>query len=40
MIVKEAKVEEKDESEKINAAETLKAVENAVEAAGLEDGEE
>ncbi len=40
MIVASAKVEEKDESEKINAAETLKAVENAVENAGLEDEEE
>ncbi len=40
IIVASAAVEEKDESEKINAAETLKAVENAVEAAGLEDGEE
>ncbi|MBR3739695.1 MAG: trigger factor [Clostridia bacterium] len=39
LIVASAKVEEKDESEKINASETLQAVENAVEAAGL-DGEE
>ena len=40
MIVKEAKVEEKDESERVNAAETLKAVEEAAQAAGLDDEEE
>ncbi len=40
MIVAGAQVEEKDESEKINASETLQAVENAVEAAGLDSEEE
>ena len=40
LIVASAKVEEKDESEKINAAETIKAVEDAVENAGLDKEEE
>ena len=40
LIVASAQVEEKDEGEKIDAADTLKAVEDAVAAAGLEDGEE
>ena len=37
LIVAEAKVEEKDESERIDAAETLKAVENAAAAAEIQD---
>ena len=40
LIVSSAEVEEKDEGERINAAETLKAVEEAAEAAGLEDDQE
>lgn len=40
LIVASAQVEEKDEGEKIDAADTLKAVEDAVAAAGVEDGEE
>ena len=40
LMVASAKVEEKDEGEKISAAETLKAVEDAVEAAGLDSEEE
>ena len=40
LIVASAQVEEKDEGEKIDAAETLKAVEDAVEDAGLDGGEE
>ena len=40
MIVASAQVEEKDESERINAADTLKAVEEAAEAAGLDEKEE
>ena len=37
LIVASAQVEEKEESERIDAAETLKAVENAAEVAGLND---
>ena len=40
LIVASAQVEEKDEGEKIDAADTLKAVEDAVAAAGAEDEEE
>jgi len=40
MIVAAAQVEEKDESERIDAADTLKAVEEAAAAAGVEDEEE
>ena len=40
LIVASAQVEEKDEGEKIDAADTLKAVEDAVAAAGVEDEEE
>ena len=40
LIVSSAQVEEKDEGEKIDAADTLKAVEDAVAAAGAEDEEE
>ena len=40
MIVESAQVEEKDEAERIDAAETLKAVEDAAEAAGIAGGEE
>ena len=40
LIVSSAQVEEKDEGEKIDAADTLKAVEDAVAAAGVEDEEE
>ena len=40
LIVATAKVEEKDEGERVNAAETLKAVEDAVENAGLDKEEE
>jgi trigger factor len=40
MIVESAQVEEKDEAERIDAAETLKAVEDAAEAAGIAGDEE
>ena len=40
LIVAQAKVEEKDESERIDAAETLKAVENAAAAAEIQDAPE
>ena len=40
LIVASAQVEEKDETEKIDAADTLKAVEDAVAAAGIDDEEE
>ncbi|MBR4537438.1 MAG: trigger factor [Clostridia bacterium] len=40
LIVASARVEEKDEGEKIDAADTLKAVEDAVAAAGIDDEEE
>ena len=40
LVVASAEVEEKDEAEKIDAAETLKAVEEAAEAAGLDKEEE
>ena len=39
LIVAKAKVEEKDEAEKIDAAETMKAVEEAAQAAGIDDQE-
>ena len=40
MIVANAQVEEKDESERIDASETIKAVEDAAEAAGLDEEKE
>ncbi len=40
MIVANAQVEEKDESERIDASETIKAVEAAAEAAGLDEEKE
>ena len=40
LIVASAQVEEKDESERIDASETIKAVEDAAEAAGLDEEKE